>query len=174
MIPLSLRLSSSGCLLVFAVVGATAGIASASDSTKSVIAVRTPTAPAIDGRLDDAVWNLAQPDDRFTQRFPRDGAAPAHRTTLRVLYNDSAIYVGVRMEDDEADKIVARLARRDHVVESDFVTIGLDSRHDHSTGYFFTLNAAGVQLDGTFYDDNSVTYDWDAVWEGAVSRDAGG
>jgi Domain of unknown function (DUF5916)/Carbohydrate family 9 binding domain-like len=157
-----------------ALVGATAHVAGASDATKSLAAMRTSLPPAIDGRLDEAVWDLARPDDRFTQRFPRDGAPPVQHTTVRVLYDDSAVYVGLRMDDAEADKIVARLARRDHLVESDSVTIALDSRHDHSTGYFFTLNAAGVQFDGTFFDDSSMTYDWDAVWEGAVSRDAGG
>jgi hypothetical protein len=174
MMPLSLRFGARCCTLLLVIAGAAPHVAGADASTKSMMAARTPTPPAIDGRLDDTVWGLAQPDDRFTQRFPRDGAAPAHRTTVRVLYDDSAVYVGMRMDDDEADKIVARLARRDHPVESDFVTVALDSHHDHSTGYFFTLNAAGVQFDGTFYNDSSMTYDWDAVWDGIVSRDAGG
>jgi len=174
MMPLPIRFGARCCALLLVTAGATTHLAGANDSTKSMMAARTPTPPAIDGRLDDKVWDLAQPDDRFTQRFPRDGAAPTHRTTVRVLYDDSAVYIGLRMDDDEPDKIVARLARRDHLVDSDFVTVALDSRHDHSTGYFFTLNAAGVQFDGTFYDDSSMTYDWDAVWDGIVSRDAGG
>jgi len=176
--PLLHRFGARRCVLVLTTVGVTARMVSADDlvkaSVKSMVAVRTPTPPTIDGQLDDAVWDLASPDDRFIQRFPHDGAPTVHRTTIRVLYDDSAVYVGMRMEDDEADKIVARLTRRDRVVDSDFVTVALDSRHDHSTGYFFTLNAAGVQLDGTFFDDTSMTYDWDAVWDGSVSRDAGG
>jgi len=176
--PLLHRFGAHRCVVVLATIGTMARIVSADDlvktSAKSMVAVRTPTPPIIDGQLDDAVWDLASPDDRFIQRFPHDGAVPVHRTTVRVLYDDSAIYVGMRMEDDQADKIVARLTRRDRVVDSDFVTVALDSRHDHSTGYFFTLNAAGVQLDGTFFDDTSMTYDWDAVWDGTVSRDASG
>jgi len=172
------RFGAHRCVLVLAFIGAIARVVSADDlvktSAKSMVAVRTPTPPTIDGQLDDAVWDLASPDDRFIQRFPHDGAVPVHRTTVRILYDDSAIYVGMRMEDDQADKIVARLTRRDRVVDSDYVTVALDSRHDHSTGYFFTLNAAGVQLDGTFFDDTSMTYDWDAVWDGSVSRDTGG
>jgi uncharacterized protein DUF5916/cellulose/xylan binding protein with CBM9 domain len=173
MMPRPFRLGARSCA-VLAIAGASSQIARAGDPGKSLVAARTLKPPKIDGRIDDAVWGQAQPDDRFTQRFPRDGATPVHRTTVRVLYDDAAVYVGMRMDDDEADKIVARLARRDHLVESDFVTIALDSRHDHSSGFFFTLNAAGVQFDGTLFEDSSMTYDWDAVWEGVVSRDSGG
>jgi hypothetical protein len=173
MMPLPLRLGARGGVLL-AFVGAASPPAGASDAVKSMMAARTATPPVIDGQLDDAAWSLVEPDDRFTQRFPRDGDTPIQHTTLRVLYDDTAVYIGMRMDDDDADKIVARLARRDHQVESDFVTVALDSRHDHSTGYFFTLNAAGVQFDGTLFDDSSMTYDWDAVWEGMVSRDAHG
>ena len=77
MMPLSLRFGAQCCTLLLVIAGAAPHVAGANASTKSMMAARTPTPPAIDGRLDDTVWGLAQPDDRFTQRFPRDGAAPA-------------------------------------------------------------------------------------------------
>lgn len=141
---------------------------------KHLAASRTDRAPTIDGALDDACWDLAVPDDSLRQRYPHDGDDPTQRTIIRVLYDDTAIYVGVRLEDTDPSRIVARLARRDRQIESDSVMIMLDSRHDHATAYGFQLNAAGVQADALYFDDNQISYDWDAVWDGAARRDEGG
>jgi hypothetical protein len=141
---------------------------------KAVHAVRTTTPPTIDGRLDDAAWAAATPDDRFLQSQPQNGRPPSERTDVRIVYDDDAMYVGVHCYDDEPDKVRARLTRRDRDVEADWVAIGFDSRHDHASGYAFLLNAAGVQTDFLLYDDTSASSDWDAVWDGAVARDASG
>jgi len=61
-----------------------------------VTAARASSAPLIDGRLDDAVWQTALPTDSFTQSFPFDGAAPSERTRVRVLYDETAVYFGFR------------------------------------------------------------------------------
>ena len=132
---------------------------------KRLEAHRTDKPPVIDGKLDDPCWADAVPDDSFRQRYPRDGDAPTQKTTIRVVYDDTAIYIGVRMEDTEPERIVARLARRDRQIESDQLGVALDSRHDHTTAYAFYLNAAGVQSDALLYDDNQLDLDWDAVWE---------
>ncbi len=142
--------------------------------SKSIRAVRAATPPLIDGDLGDAVWAGAPVDDRFTQHFPDDGQPPTQRTEVRILYDDAAVYVGVRLHDSAAGEIVARLTRRDRLVESDYVIISIDSRHDHGSGYQFRLNAAGVQADALLFNDNNTSYEWDAVWDGSTSRDAGG
>jgi hypothetical protein len=141
---------------------------------KSLLAVRTAEPPVIDGRLDDHVWRDAPADDRFRQSFPDDGKTPSERTEVRVLYDDEAIYVGLRMHDREPDKIVARLTRRDRNVETDVVGVAIDSRHDHSSGFAFLVSAAGVQQDLLLFNDIEDSVDWDAVWDGEVSRDRGG
>jgi hypothetical protein len=151
-----------------------AGVASAQpeDSRKAIVAVRTDQPPHIDGRLDDPAWAAVPPDDRFTQFFPGEGKPPTNRTELRFLYDDHALYVGVRLYDAEPDKIVARLTRRDRIPESDAVIVRIDSRHDHATAYVFRLHASGVQFDNFFFDDgNGASPEWDAVWAGEVSRD---
>jgi hypothetical protein len=138
---------------------------------KTLRAHRTATPPLIDGKLDDAVWADAEPDDRFRQRYPKEGAEPTQHTTVRVLYDDDAVYLAARMDDSDPDAIVARLTRRDREVESDTIVIAFDSRHDHSTAYSFFLNAAGVQRDALLFDDTEWSGEWDAVWDGAVSID---
>src|SRR6476659_5086510 len=76
-------------------------------------AVRRSGPVTIDGRLDEAAWAAAQPTSGFTQSYPTPGAAPVDSTEVRILYDDQALYVGVRMHDSHPDSIAAQLARRD-------------------------------------------------------------
>ncbi|MCI0707758.1 MAG: carbohydrate binding family 9 domain-containing protein, partial [Ignavibacteriae bacterium] len=77
-----------------------------------------------------------------------------------------ALYFACMMYDSDPSKIVARLARRDDEVESDFINIRFDSYHDHQTGFEFTVNAAGVKVDILGYNDgDSEDSSWDPVWD---------
>lgn len=143
----------------------TASVASKMGAT--VEAVPAKTAPKIDGRLTDEAWKLAKATTRFTQKFPNEGQAPRDETTLRVLYDESYVYVGVECRQKSAP-IVARMARRDRRVEADNVTVALDTKGDGKSAFEFSVNAAGVLSDRLFYNDNEHDdYAWDEVWNGA-------
>ncbi|HVV48117.1 MAG TPA: DUF5916 domain-containing protein, partial [Polyangia bacterium] len=131
-------------------------------------AVRTPKPPKIDGRLDDAVWRLAVPADRFTQHYPDEGAPPTEHTEVRVLYDDKNLYVGIDCSQIHSP-IVRRLQRRDGTLPSDGVWIDIDSRADGVSAYHFQVNAAGVLLDAIHYNDTGYSADWDAIWEAKVA-----
>ncbi len=138
----------------------------AGNNPKTALAVRTPVAPKIDGTLDEPEWKLAKPLVDFVQLVPNEGSEPTEKTEIRILYDDEALYVGCTMYDSEPSKIVARLARRDDEVESDYINILLDSYHDHQTDFEFRINASGVKVDVLRYDDGrQVDYSWDPVWE---------
>jgi hypothetical protein len=137
----------------------------------TLTAVRTDKVIEIDGKLDDAAWQKAWIETNFTQNYPDEGKPPSQRTELRVLYDDDAVYVGIRCFDSEPAKIVSRLTRRDRDIEADRVTVSISSRNDKLTAYAFQVNAAGVQLDGTRFADVAFSLDWDGVWFSAVSHD---
>jgi len=80
---------------------------------KKAVALRTSTAPRIDGVLNEAEWQRAAPISDFLQREPDEGKPPTEKTEIRILYDDEALYFACRMYDREPSKIVARLARRD-------------------------------------------------------------
>jgi hypothetical protein len=141
---------------------------------KTVQAVRVTHPPAVDGRLDDEAWILMTPVDQFRQREPDEGQSATERTELKVGYDDSAVYFGIRMFDQEPDRIVRRMARRDDDIDADSVKIYLDPYHDHLTGVMFQVSAAGVQRDGQIHDDSDIDLKWDAVWRSATSIDAEG
>jgi Domain of unknown function (DUF5916)/Carbohydrate family 9 binding domain-like len=128
----------------------------------------------VDGRLDEEAWGHAPVQTAFRQRNPDEGAPATERTELRLLYDDDAVYVGVRLHDREPGRIVRQLSRRDVVAEADSFSLFLDPHHDHLTGVELQVSAAGVQRDSVIYDDNFEDDSWDAVWESAVAVDEGG
>lgn len=72
---------------------------------------------------------------------------------MRLLYDDEALYVGVRLFDTEPSLISRRLSRRDEDADADRVTIYLDPMHDHLTGVYFRVSASGVQKDAAVFND---------------------
>ena len=128
----------------------------------------------IDGRLDEAAWTMAQEATDFLQFQPHPGASASQRTMARVLYDDGAIYVAVRLFDSEPRALVARLARRDEQVFSDWFYVLLDSYHDRRTGFAFGVNPRGVKVDLQYSEDVRQDLGWDAVWDVATTVDAEG
>jgi hypothetical protein len=127
----------------------------------------------IDGRLDEAAWRAAEPFTAFRQIDPNEGQPGSQRTEARVLIDNDALYVAMRMFDDEPRRIQAQLARRDESVEGDIAEVFLDSYHDHLTGYVFRLSALGAKRDAAL-SENSQDDSWDPVWDGAAVIDAEG
>ena len=123
------------------------------------------TPPRIDGRLDDEVWRNAQLIDDMVQNDPDNMKPPTERTSVKVLYDDRSVYVGVVNYMRDPAKITTALGRRDTAPRSDSIKITFDPRHDHLTAYTFDSNPSGVQGDMTWFDDTRSSSDYDAVWE---------
>ncbi len=155
------------CCLCFLGPSSSSGIAGT--SRKQVQAVRVHNSPQIDGFLRAKEWGEAVPITDFTQYDPKEGYPPTEATEVRVLYDESSLYFGFLLYDSEPDRIVAQLTRRDRDVESDRISVQIDSYHDHQTAFVFVLYASGVQRDGLLLQDG-IRFDeqWDAVWESAV------
>jgi hypothetical protein len=139
-----------------------------------VAASRATAAVAVDGRLDEPVWQTVAPFTRFTQRDPDEGQPATEATELRLLYDDDALYVGARLYDREPALVSRRLSRRDDGVDADHFALYLDPRHDRKTGVRFAVSAAGVQRDHVIFNDTWMDDSWDAVWESAVAHDEQG
>lgn len=142
---------------------------------RTLQAVRiTGTPPAIDGRLDEAVWSTAPAASRLVQAVPDAGAEATLRTEARVLYDDRALYVGIRLLDPEPATIVAPFVRRDDETTCDWTFVEIDSRHDRRSAFSFGLNPRGVQADGMWLNDTIYDGSWDGVWDGAAAIDRSG
>jgi hypothetical protein len=143
------------------------------DTTAPRAAVSATTAAIrVDGQLDEAAWAAATPITSFTQLNPSEGAAASEPTDIRFLYDDDALYIGARLDDSQP--VTARLGRRDmNMSASDWLTVIIDSYHDHRTAYGFELNPAGVRRDQT-RGDTGEDDSWDPVWEASTTVTADG
>jgi hypothetical protein len=128
----------------------------------------------LDGILDEPAWARAEAAIDFVQYTPNAYARATETTVGRVLVGPAALYVGMRMNDAQPEAIDARLARRDQAVPGDHAAIVIDSYDDDRTAFFFRVSPGGVMMDILFYDDGEADRSWDAVWDVATTRDAGG
>jgi hypothetical protein len=135
-------------------------------------AVRAASPIVIDGDLSDAAWQAAPEFTGFTQHDPVDGQPATQRTSFRVVYDDQAIYFGAFMQD--AQRPTALLARRDAFVDTDFLSINIDSQHDRLSGAAFTISPSNTQIDSILYNDIGEDGSWDAVWESQTKIAADG
>lgn len=138
-------------------------------------ASRRTGAIVIDGKLDDAAWAAASPTSGFIQAYPTPGAPAVDPTEVRVVYDDQALYVAIRMHDSHPDSIAAQLARRDASgIYSDWAHLIVDSYRDRRTAFRFSVNPKGVKKDVYTSDDGAEDVNWDAVWDVATLVDSGG
>jgi len=150
-------------------------LASAASADPEVIAAhRTSGRVSLDGRLEEAEWKAAPAFSRFVESFPQAGLPASFPTEVRVLYDDTTLYVGVTCTDPQPGAIVRQLARRDSDPTSDRVEVAIDSGAGGRTAYVFSVNAAGVLRDELLFADVNKTESWDAVWDAAVEVDARG
>ncbi len=141
---------------------------------KNIELVYTSEIPKIDGVLDKLVWSKAQITSDFLQEDPYNLSLPSNETRVRVLYDSENLYVFAEMYVDDPNQISAKLVNRDNWQDgfdgfSDYFSFDIDSRHDHQTGFIFTVNAAGVQADAVVFDDSGYDPEWNAVWESSVA-----
>ena len=123
------------------------------------------TPPAIDGRLNDEAWLVAQAATDLVQRDPDNGRPMTETTRFQVAYDDRYIYVAVVADDSTPAPIAAGLGRRDELPSTDNITIGFDPRHDHLTAFVFRTNPSSGQFDFALNDDDRMDRDYNAVWE---------
>lgn len=148
--------------------------ASGTDS-HTVMAVRLTEGIVVDGVLDEPAWNAAEVASGFVQRAPVPGAAASERTEARVLYDDRAVYVAMRMYDRDPAGPSAPLGRRDMPgVHSDWALVMLDSYRDGRTAFVFGVNPRGVKKDMLIYNDAEEDVTWDAVYDVATRVDSTG
>ncbi len=127
----------------------------------------------VDGHFDEPAWATAPATGDFTQSWPKPGNPATQRTEVRVLYDDEALYVGVRAFDAHPDSVASQLARRDATgIFSDWIHLIVDSYHDRRSGFRFSVNPHGVKKDVLHSNDTNEDLNWDAVWEVGTAIDS--
>lgn len=130
------------------------------------IAVHTMP-PEIDGDLSDDVWKAAREYSGFTLFEPNPGAACSRNTYFRLLYDDNAIYIYARMEDDPAN-ILKELAPRDQYNNTDYIEFFFDPYASGTVAFSFAVTPRNLQRDTKYIGSQEEDESWDAIWDSAV------
>ena len=174
-----MRRSSTRLALLFllgAVPSAFAGQQAAEPPRKQAQAVRVADGSIrLDGRLDEPVWQTAAPVVDFSQAEPNEGAPPTDRMEVRFLFDDTALWVGARLESADG-AVQAPMSRRDDGQQAEYLQIELDTYLDRRTAYMFGVTASGVRLDHYHPSDNEDDTDsqFDPVWQAKTVVDSRG
>ncbi len=143
---------------------------------KSFNAVRTEAAIKIDGVGNEEAWKSAEKASGFSELRPVPGRSEkeGQATEVRILYDNAAIFVLARMNENQEDSIAREIAPRDQVGNADFFGIIFDTYFDKINANGFFVTAAGSQYDAKYSSGGNEDDAWNAVWESSVQVDAKG
>ncbi len=148
---------------------------------RSVQAQRTSDPPAIDGRLDDAVWRDAVLITDFIQTNPIEGAAPTERTEVWIAYDADHLYFAFHAHYTNPNEMRANRVDRDQTRRDDWIAVMFDTFLDQQRAYRFSVNPYGVQGDAILQGGRRMRgppggggdTSWDALFDtgGAIVAD---
>jgi hypothetical protein len=109
----------------------------------------------------------------FIQNTPRDGEPATEKTEVWLGYTKNTLYFVFICHDSQPSEIRGHLARRENLLQDDYVAVLLDPFQDRRKGVRFMVNPAGVQADAAWDESNGPDYSYDQVWdsEGQVTRE---
>jgi hypothetical protein len=145
------------------------------DDLKSA-AVRRITEPvSVDGVLDEPVWVSASSIGELVQRQPAPGTAPSERTDVKLLFDDTHLYIGVSALDSQPDRIIGtQMARDGNLGSDDRIEVLLDTFRDQRSAFYFATNPSGALVDGLAFANGQLNTDWDAIWNVRTRRNGDG
>jgi hypothetical protein len=133
----------------------------------AVTAVRVSGPITVDGELDEPEWQLAEPAGNFIQRLPRTGEPATEPTEVRLIYDDTNLYVGVHCFDSLGRKgITIKDIKRDFwTLDSDGFQIVIDTFDDDQNSFLFGTNPGGAKFDMQIGGDGAAgNTSWNGIW----------
>jgi hypothetical protein len=142
----------------------------------TVRAVRLTMPLRLDGKLDEAVYEMVPPISDFIQTEPVLGVPPSQKTEVWVLYDDDNFYIAGRCWEAHLEKMVINEMRRDAngVGQNDRLGFVLDTFYDRRNGISFNVTPIGGRNDGQVTDERQYNGDWNPIWDVATGRFEGG
>ena len=123
----------------------------------------------LDGVLNELIWQEAEAADNFWQQFPTDSLKALDKTEVKLLYNNTHLFIGVTANSIGGNYTVNSLRRDYSSRNNDNVTILFDTFNDGQNGFLFGVNAYGVQrealLSNRAVDLRGFNLTWDTKWK---------
>ena len=65
----------------------------------------------VDGILDETVWKTAESANNFQQYFPSDSTLAAQQTDIKMLYNATTLFIGIKLNTEGDNYVIPSLER---------------------------------------------------------------
>jgi len=124
----------------------------------------------IDAVLDEDAWSKAEPAKNFWQYFPTDSIQAKQQTTIKMLFDDDNLYVGMKVNAKGKNYIIPSLRRDFRASGNDNISLIFDTFNDGTNAFFFGTNPYGVRrealISGGGTELRGFNTNWDTKWVG--------
>ncbi|HEX6179803.1 MAG TPA: DUF5916 domain-containing protein, partial [Chitinophagaceae bacterium] len=144
---------------------------------RNLEAVKITTPPRLDGSLDDAAWQDAPAATDFITNTPVFGKTPLVNSSVKVVYDNNAIYIGAHLYD-KPGAVRRQMTLRDNEqrADVDYFAVFFDTYRDKQNAFQFLVTSRNVQTDSRLSPSSEANGfnaygdpTWDAVWDSRVS-----
>ena len=104
----------------------------------------------IDGKPNEAIWNTVPIAKDFVMFEPDNGKPiPENkRSEVKVVYDNDGIYISALLYDDQPNKILKEISKRDDFGAADLFIVFLNGYNDGQQQFEFIVSASDGQGDG--------------------------
>ncbi|UII80479.1 DUF5916 domain-containing protein [Flagellimonas sp. CMM7] len=124
----------------------------------------------IDGVLDESIWKTAESAHDFQQYFPSDSILAVQPTDIKMLYSETTLYVGIKVNTEGDDYVIPSLQRDYRAGGNDNISLLFDTFNDGTNAFLFGMNPYGVRREALISnggtDLRGFTTSWDVKWRG--------
>ena len=139
-----------------------------SQQTKQVFVNYIENPIIVDGKLNESDWNDTKMTSNFWQYFPTDSLQSKNQTEIKMMFDDTNLYIGIKVNSSSNKYIIPSLKRDFRASGNDNVTLLFDTFSDGSNAFFFGTNPQGVKrealLSGGGTDIRGFNMAWDTKW----------
>ena len=135
-----------------------------------------------DGTVNDPCWQNIEPL-QMVMHTPIFGNQPTEKSEVMICYDDTYIYVGARLFDSEATKMLITSKKRDEESNSnESFTIVFDSFNDKENALVFSTTPSGLRTDLAVLNDAMASNprnppfntSWNTFWDVKTTQDESG
>lgn len=135
-----------------------------------------------DGTVNDPCWQNIEPFP-MVMHTPIFGNQPTEKSEVMICYDDTYIYVGARLFDSEATKMLITSKKRDEGSNSnESLSIVFDSFNDKENALVFSTTPSGLRTDLAVLNDAMASNprnppfntSWNTFWDVKTTQDESG
>ena len=149
-------------------------VVNAQNTKRSLLVKKVEEKIILDGKLSENIWLNANSAENFWQLFPTDSLKSINKTSVKILFNNTHLLIGIEALAIDQDFIVSSLKRDFSALTNDNVTVLFDTFSDGQNAFLFGVSAFGVQREGLISergsDINGFSLTWDIKWQSESVR----